>query len=44
MRARGERPGALKDSAHWQETAARIANLSVAPPLVLTEEAGHDEP
>ena len=31
--------GALKDSAHWQETVARIANLSVAPPLVLTEEA-----
>ena len=38
MRARGEPSKALKDSPHWQETAARIANLSVAPPLVLTEE------
>jgi len=44
MRARGERPVALKESPHWQETAARIANLSVAPTLVLTEEAGHDQP
>jgi len=37
MRARGERPAGLQGSARWQETAARIANLSVAPPLVLTE-------
>ncbi len=44
MRARGEPPSALKDSPRWQETAARIANLSIAPPLVLTEEASHDEP
>ncbi len=44
MRARGEPSKALKDSPHWQETAARIANLSIAPPLVLTEEASHDEP
>jgi beta-N-acetylhexosaminidase len=44
MRARGEPPRDLKNKPHWQETAARIANLSVAPPLVLTEVASHDEP
>ncbi len=44
MRARGEPPSALKESLRWQETAARIANLAIAPPLVLTEEASHDEP
>jgi beta-N-acetylhexosaminidase len=37
MRARGEAPTNLKDNAYWLETAARIANLSIAPPLVLTE-------
>jgi len=42
MRARGEAPSGLADNAHWQETVTRIANLSVAPPLVLTE-AAHDE-
>jgi beta-N-acetylhexosaminidase len=42
MRARGEAPSGLKDSAHWVETVAQIANLSVAPTLVLTE-GSHDE-
>jgi beta-N-acetylhexosaminidase len=37
MRARGEAPVHLRENHHWQETAARIANLSVIPPLVLTE-------
>jgi beta-N-acetylhexosaminidase len=37
MRARGEPPAALAGSAHWRETVARIADLGVAPPLVLTE-------
>jgi beta-N-acetylhexosaminidase len=37
MRARGEPPRAFKDQAHWRETAAQIAKLSAAPPLVLTE-------
>ncbi len=37
MRARGEAPADLRASRHWQETAARIAELSVIPPLVLTE-------
>jgi beta-N-acetylhexosaminidase len=37
MRARGEAPVHLRENRHWQETAARIANLSVIPPLVLTE-------
>jgi beta-N-acetylhexosaminidase len=37
MRARGEVPAHLRENRHWQETAARIANLSVIPPLVLTE-------
>jgi len=37
MRARGEMPTHLRENRHWQETAARIANLSVIPPLVLTE-------
>jgi beta-N-acetylhexosaminidase len=38
MRARGEAPPEdLHSSRHWQETAARIASLSVIPPLVLTE-------
>jgi beta-N-acetylhexosaminidase len=41
MRARGEAPSGLAGNAHWQETVTRIANLSVAPPLVLTE-AAHD--
>jgi beta-N-acetylhexosaminidase len=37
MRARGEAPADLHANRHWQETAARIAGLSVIPPLVLTE-------
>jgi beta-N-acetylhexosaminidase len=37
MRARGEAPLDLHANRHWQETAARIANLSAIPPLVLTE-------
>jgi beta-N-acetylhexosaminidase len=37
MRARGEAPADLHANPHWQETAARIASLSVIPPLVLTE-------
>jgi beta-N-acetylhexosaminidase len=37
MRARGEPPADLRAGRHWQETAARIAGLSVIPPLVLTE-------
>jgi beta-N-acetylhexosaminidase len=37
MRARGEPPADLRADPHWQETAARIAGLSVIPPLVLTE-------
>ena len=37
MRARGEPPGDLQNNAHWRETVTRVANLSVAPPLVLTE-------
>ncbi len=37
MRARGEAPADLHADRHWQETAARIAGLSVIPPLVLTE-------
>ena len=37
MRARGEAPADLHGNRHWQETAARIAGLSIIPPLVLTE-------
>jgi beta-N-acetylhexosaminidase len=37
MRARGEPPADLHADRHWQETAARIAALTVIPPLVLTE-------
>jgi beta-N-acetylhexosaminidase len=37
MRARGEAPADLRANRHWQETAVRIASLSVIPPLVLTE-------
>ena len=37
MRARGEAPMDLHSNRRWQETAARIANLSSTPPLVLTE-------
>jgi len=37
MRARGEAPSDLHANRHWQETTARIANLSSTPPLVLTE-------
>jgi beta-N-acetylhexosaminidase len=37
MRARGEAPEDLQNNPHWRETAARIAALTVIPPLVLTE-------
>jgi beta-N-acetylhexosaminidase len=37
MRARGEPPVGLTASARWRETAQRIADLSAAPPLILTE-------
>jgi beta-N-acetylhexosaminidase len=37
MRARGEAPADLHGNRRWQETASRIAGLSVIPPLVLTE-------
>ncbi|HEY4444316.1 MAG TPA: beta-N-acetylhexosaminidase [Steroidobacteraceae bacterium] len=37
MRARGEAPADLHANPHWQETEARIAKLSVIPPLVLRE-------
>jgi beta-N-acetylhexosaminidase len=37
MRARGEAPADLQQNRRWQETVARIAGLSVIPPLVLTE-------
>jgi beta-N-acetylhexosaminidase len=37
MRARGEPPGDLRSEARWQDTVARIADLSAAPPLILTE-------
>jgi beta-N-acetylhexosaminidase len=36
MRARGDPPD-LEEDAHWRETVTRIAALSAAPPLVLTE-------
>jgi beta-N-acetylhexosaminidase len=38
MRARGEPPGALAGNAHWRETVAKIADLALAPPLVLIED------
>jgi beta-N-acetylhexosaminidase len=37
MRARGEATADLRADRHWQETAARIASLFAAPPLVLTK-------
>lgn len=37
MRARGGEPADVRQSRRWQETASRIAGLSVIPPLVLTE-------
>jgi beta-N-acetylhexosaminidase len=37
MRARGEAPADLRATPRWRETVARIAGLSVIPPLVLTE-------
>jgi beta-N-acetylhexosaminidase len=37
MRARGEAPADLHANPHWQKTEARIASLSVIPPLVLRE-------
>jgi beta-N-acetylhexosaminidase len=39
MRARGEPPAELRDDPRWRETVRRIADLSAAPPLVLTEGA-----
>ena len=41
MRARGEPPTNLTSDIQWQQTAANIAGLSAAPPLVLTE-GDHD--
>jgi beta-N-acetylhexosaminidase len=38
MRARGEPPVGLDADARWQKTVRRIAQLSAAPPLVLTED------
>jgi beta-N-acetylhexosaminidase len=37
MRARGDPPLGLAADARWQETVQRIADLSAAPPLILTE-------
>jgi beta-N-acetylhexosaminidase len=37
MRARGEPPLRLTADPHWLQTVQRIADLSAAPPLVLTE-------
>jgi beta-N-acetylhexosaminidase len=37
MRARGNAPLDLAGNPQWQEAAARIAGLSAAPPLVLTQ-------
>ena len=37
MRARGDAPSGLATDARWRETVQRIADLSAAPPLVLTE-------
>ena len=37
MRARGEAPSGLRDGSPWREAAAVVAELSAAPPLVLTE-------
>jgi beta-N-acetylhexosaminidase len=39
MRARGEPPADLRVDPRWHETVRRIAELSGAPPLVLTEGA-----
>ena len=41
MRARGEAPTNLRSDRQWQQTVINIANLSAAPPLVLTE-GSHD--
>jgi beta-N-acetylhexosaminidase len=37
MRGRGEVPSGLRDGSPWREAAAVVAELSAAPPLVLTE-------
>jgi beta-N-acetylhexosaminidase len=37
MRARGEAPASLTLDARWRDTVQRIADLSAAPPLILTE-------
>ena len=37
MRARGEAPSGLRDGSPWREAAAVVAELSAAPPLILTE-------
>jgi beta-N-acetylhexosaminidase len=41
MRARGEAVAKLADDRQWRQTVADIAQLSAAPPLVLTE-GSHD--
>jgi beta-N-acetylhexosaminidase len=37
MRGRGEAPSGLRDGSRWREAAAVVAELSAAPPLILTE-------
>jgi len=37
MRARGEAPSGLRDGSPWRKAAAVVAELSAAPPLILTE-------
>jgi hypothetical protein len=37
MRGRGEAPSGLRTSSPWHEAAAAVAELSAAPPLILTE-------
>ncbi len=37
MRGRGEVPSGLRDGSPWREAAAVVAELSAAPPLILTE-------
>jgi beta-N-acetylhexosaminidase len=38
MRARGEAPADLRSDPRWIETVRRVASLSAAPPLVLTQD------
>jgi len=37
MRGRGEGPSDLRSSSQWRDATAVVAELSAAPPLVLTE-------